>query len=84
MNQSMSPNAIASILVAVILGLIVIIGIIAIKACESKPDNFDECVSRGVLYYIDIDSYPYLKSENISATDKAKQLCRNAPDTAFK
>ncbi|MHA3051156.1 hypothetical protein [Acinetobacter sp. ANC 4640] len=42
------------------------------KAIKQK-----ECVRTGIEYYKSIGAYPKLTSENISAEDKAKQMCGN-------
>ncbi|ENV46180.1 hypothetical protein P255_02987 [Acinetobacter brisouii CIP 110357] len=36
------------------------------------------CINNGIEYYKSIGAYPRLTSENISASDKAKQLCSNS------
>ncbi len=52
---------------------------ISITACEkSDNDEYDACIQKGIQYYKDIDSYPTLKSENISAEDKVEKTCKNS------
>ena len=47
-------------------------------ACGNDSDrDYEVCIQKGVQYYKDIDSYPRLKSENISADDKIQQICKN-------
>jgi len=48
------------------------------KKSSSGNDEIRECVKKGVAYYKEIGSYPMLKSENISAEDKALQKCENS------
>lgn len=48
------------------------------KNSTGSSDNIRECVQKGVAYYKEIGSYPMLKSENISAEDKALQKCENS------
>ena len=36
------------------------------------------CIEKGINYYKEIGSYPRLTSENISAEDKAAQMCKNS------
>ncbi|MCU4413252.1 hypothetical protein KTH71_04220 [Acinetobacter sp. WU_MDCI_Axc73] len=57
-----------------LLGLVVVVGLIG---CSDK--KYNSCVEKGIQYYKDIDSYPKLKSENINADDKVKQICKNSP-----
>lgn len=49
---------------------------------HSNAGSFDseyyQCVKKGIQYYKDIGSYPRLHSENISAEDKAKRMCKNS------
>jgi len=46
---------------------------------KSSGDNdIKECVQKGIAYYKEIGSYPMLKSENISAEEKALQKCENS------
>jgi len=51
---------------------------VLLNGCSNKQKEFDTCVEKGIQYYKDIDSYPMLKTENISAESKAKQLCSNS------
>ncbi|MDC4667432.1 hypothetical protein OHV74_17485 [Acinetobacter baumannii] len=48
------------------------------KNSTGSNDNIRECVQKGIAYYKEIGSYPMLKSENISAEDKALQKCENS------
>jgi len=52
---------------------------ISLTACgKSDHDEYNACIQKGIQYYKDIDSYPTLKSENISAEDKVEQTCKNS------
>ncbi|OTG95054.1 hypothetical protein B9T24_09875 [Acinetobacter sp. ANC 4654] len=42
----------------------------------TKDNEYDKCVASGVQYYKDIGSYPMLSSENILASEKAKNNCK--------
>jgi len=58
-----------------ILFLCLVVGLVG---CGNKQKEYDACVAKGIQYYKDIDSYPNLKSENISAESKAEKLCSNS------
>lgn len=60
------------------------VAVLVLAGCSqgNSSDNFDSqynrCVDKGIIYYKDIGSYPRLHSEDISAQDKARQMCRNS------
>lgn len=51
---------------------------LGLLACSGNEDKYNSCVQKGIKYYKDIGSYPKLKSENISAEEKAQQSCKNS------
>jgi len=48
------------------------------KEKSSANNDINECVQKGIAYYKEIGSYPMLKSENISAEEKALKKCENS------
>lgn len=63
----------------VIGGIVLLVSIVFISYLFlTKDSDYDKCVARGIQYYKTIDSYPMLKSENISAYQKAKENCKRS------
>ncbi|EME5683561.1 TPA: hypothetical protein PVK60_000504 [Acinetobacter baumannii] len=63
----------------IILGLMFgLVGCGESKEKSSADNEIRKCVQKGIAYYKEIGSYPMLKSENISAEDKALQKCENS------
>ncbi|HFF2858420.1 TPA: hypothetical protein ACGCCS_000783 [Acinetobacter baumannii] len=63
----------------ILLGLIFgLVGCGGSKEKSSGDNDIKECVQKGIAYYKEIGSYPMLKSENISAEEKALQKCENS------
>lgn len=60
---------------SLLLGSLILLGLFA---CGGNEDKYNSCVQKGIQYYKDIDSYPKLKSENISAEEKVQQSCKNS------
>ncbi|MBF7687049.1 hypothetical protein [Acinetobacter rathckeae] len=59
------------------------VAVLVLAGCSSNDgddynNQYYQCVDKGIQYYKDIGSYPRLSSENISAEDKARQMCRNS------
>lgn len=52
--------------------------VVGLAGCSNKQKEYSACVAKGIQYYKDIDAYPNLKSENISAESKARKLCSNS------
>lgn len=63
----------------VIGGIVLLVSIVFISYLFlTKDSDYDKCVANGIQYYKDIDSYPMLKSENISADQKVKENCKRS------
>ncbi|HCJ0348574.1 TPA: hypothetical protein NQH15_000268 [Acinetobacter baumannii] len=63
----------------ILLGLM--FGLLGCGGSNGKSSGYNdikECVQKGIAYYKEIGSYPMLKSENISAEEKALQKCENS------
>lgn len=57
----------------------IILLIIGLTGCNGGKKEYESCIQKGIQYYKDIDSYPKLKTENIPAEDKVRQLCKKSP-----
>lgn len=81
-KKSSFNNYLSIAITVVIFFIIVIPAFYFFVIREPSKSDYEKCVENGIQYYKDIGSYPMLKSENISASSKARDNC-NRSKVAF-